>query len=200
MHLARTIIDCKVQVLTWILHSQWAGQGRPWLYRTQRFITVFTQPRQQVMSSILQIGVVILAMYTVPRKFIQCLSIFSMVWILSFLLSVGTVYQYSVWLRIGRPGDRGSIPGRVKGIFSSNLCVQTRSGTHPASCSMGTGGPFPGGKVRPGRDADHSPHLVARSRMSRSCTSSPPSASMACRGTALLTFTVCKSYGISIPI
>jgi hypothetical protein len=22
---------------------------------------------------------------------------------------------------------------------------------------MGTGGPFPGGKVRPGRDADHSP-------------------------------------------
>jgi hypothetical protein len=28
---------------------------------------------------------------------------------------------------------------------------------------MGTGGPFPGGKARPGRDADHSPHLVPRS-------------------------------------
>jgi hypothetical protein len=28
---------------------------------------------------------------------------------------------------------------------------------HPASCTMGTGGPFPGGKARPGRDADHSP-------------------------------------------
>jgi hypothetical protein len=41
--------------------------------------------------------------------------------------------------------------------FSSNLCVQTGSGAHPASCTMGTGGPFPGGKVRPGRDADHSP-------------------------------------------
>jgi hypothetical protein len=27
----------------------------------------------------------------------------------------------------------------------------------PASCTMGTGGPFPGGKARPGRDADHSP-------------------------------------------
>jgi hypothetical protein len=31
------------------------------------------------------------------------------------------------------------------------------SGAHPASCPMGTGGSFPGGKARPGRDADHSP-------------------------------------------
>jgi hypothetical protein len=41
--------------------------------------------------------------------------------------------------------------------FSSNLFVQTASGAHPASCTMGTGGPIPGGKARPGRDADHSP-------------------------------------------
>jgi hypothetical protein len=41
--------------------------------------------------------------------------------------------------------------------FSSSLCVQTGSGAHPASCTMGSGGPFPGGKSRPGRDADHSP-------------------------------------------
>jgi hypothetical protein len=41
--------------------------------------------------------------------------------------------------------------------FSSSLCVQTGSGAHPASCTMGTGGFFPGGKARPGRDADHSP-------------------------------------------
>jgi hypothetical protein len=47
--------------------------------------------------------------------------------------------------------------------FSSILCVQTGSGTHPASCTMDTGGPFPGGKARPGSDADHSPHLVPRS-------------------------------------
>jgi hypothetical protein len=40
--------------------------------------------------------------------------------------------------------------------FSSILCVQTGSGAHPASCTMDTGGPFPGGKARPGRD-DHSP-------------------------------------------
>jgi hypothetical protein len=36
--------------------------------------------------------------------------------------------------------------------FSSSLCVQTGSGAHPASCTMGTGG-----KARPERDADHSP-------------------------------------------
>jgi hypothetical protein len=41
--------------------------------------------------------------------------------------------------------------------FSSNLCVQTGSGVHPASCTLGTGGPFPGGKARPGRDGDRSP-------------------------------------------
>jgi hypothetical protein len=41
--------------------------------------------------------------------------------------------------------------------FSSNLCVQTGSGAHPAFGKMGTGVPSPGGKARPGRDADHSP-------------------------------------------
>jgi hypothetical protein len=40
--------------------------------------------------------------------------------------------------------------------FSSIVFVQTGSGAHPASCTMGTGGPFLGGKARPGRDADHS--------------------------------------------
>jgi hypothetical protein len=58
--------------------------------------------------------------------------------------------------------------------FSSNLCVQTGSGAHPASCTMGTRGPIPRAKARPVRDADHSPHLVLKSRMSRSYTSSPP--------------------------
>jgi hypothetical protein len=41
--------------------------------------------------------------------------------------------------------------------FSSSLCVQIGSGAYPASCTMVTGGPFPGGKARPGRDADNSP-------------------------------------------
>jgi hypothetical protein len=41
--------------------------------------------------------------------------------------------------------------------FSYSPFVQTGSGAHPASCTMGTGDPFPGAKTRPGRDADHSP-------------------------------------------
>jgi hypothetical protein len=57
---------------------------------------------------------------------------------------------------------------------------------------MGNRGPFSGGKARPGRDADHSPHLVPRSWLSRSYTSSPPSAFTACSGTALLYFTFCS--------
>jgi hypothetical protein len=45
--------------------------------------------------------------------------------------------------------------------FSCSLCVQTSSGAHPASCTMGTGGTFPGGKARPSSDADHSPSSSA---------------------------------------
>jgi hypothetical protein len=41
---------------------------------------------------------------------------------------------------------------------------------------MGTWGPFPACKAQLGREADHSPHLVPRSWMSRSYTSSPPPA------------------------
>jgi hypothetical protein len=41
--------------------------------------------------------------------------------------------------------------------LSYSLFVQTGSGAHSASCTMGTGGPFPSAKARPGRDADHSP-------------------------------------------
>jgi hypothetical protein len=41
--------------------------------------------------------------------------------------------------------------------FSSSLFVQTGCGAHPASCTLGTGGPFSGGKARPVRDADNSP-------------------------------------------
>jgi hypothetical protein len=59
--------------------------------------------------------------------------------------------------------DRANGVGSPAGAkdFSSSLCVQTGSGAHSASCTMGTGGPFPGGKARPGRDADHSPLFSA---------------------------------------
>jgi hypothetical protein len=45
--------------------------------------------------------------------------------------------------------------------LSSNLCVQTGSGAHPASCTIGTRGPFARGRAWPGHDADHSPSSSA---------------------------------------
>jgi hypothetical protein len=52
--------------------------------------------------------------------------------------------------------------------FSSSLRVQTSSEAHPASYSMGNGGPFPEAKARPWRDADHSPLSIADVRPSAS--------------------------------
>jgi hypothetical protein len=58
-------------------------------------------------------------------------------------------------------------PAEAKDL-SSSLCAQTSSEAHLASYPKGTGG-----KMRPRHDTDHSPHLVPRSRMSRSYNSSP---------------------------
>jgi hypothetical protein len=64
--------------------------------------------------------------------------------------------------------------------FSSSLCVQTGSEAHPASCTMGTRG-----KARPGRDTDDSPPSRGQEWVG-TIPPLPPSASMACSGTALL--------------
>jgi hypothetical protein len=47
--------------------------------------------------------------------------------------------------------------------FSSRLCVQTWSGAHPASCTMRTEGPFPGGMRGRGVILIIRHHLVSRS-------------------------------------
>jgi hypothetical protein len=49
----------------------------------------------------------------------------------------------------------------------------------------GGGGLFPGAKARPGRDADHSPPSTAEVENEELHLLSPPSASVACSGTAL---------------
>jgi hypothetical protein len=48
-------------------------------------------------------------------------------------------------------------PWQRRKDFSSSLFVQTGSGAHPASCTMSTGGPYPGSKARLGHDDDHLP-------------------------------------------
>jgi hypothetical protein len=49
---------------------------------------------------------------------------------------LGYFSQYSVWLQTGQP--------RFDSWQRQSLCVQTSSKAHPASYSLGTGGPFPG--------------------------------------------------------
>jgi hypothetical protein len=84
------------------------------------------------------------------------------VFILYFLPFI--VLFYFSYSRMWSRGSSGSIvtdyglDDRAIGVrfpagakdFSSNLCVQTGSGAHPASCAMGTGGPFVGGKSAAG--------------------------------------------------
>jgi hypothetical protein len=53
-------------------------------------------------------------------------------------------------------------PRRRRNYFPSSLCIQTGSGAHPASCTMGTGGPFPGVKRGRGVTLTTHPHLVPR--------------------------------------
>jgi hypothetical protein len=71
-----------------------------------------------------------------------------------------------------RLDDQRSITGRSKGFFLSSRCPDQLWGAS-SLLFKGYREFFPGGKARPGRDADHSPRLVPRSRMSRSYTFSP---------------------------
>jgi hypothetical protein len=54
----------------------------------------------------------------------------------------------------------------------STILLETGPGAHPASCTMGTGS-FPGVK-RPGRGANHPPHLAPRLKKEQMYTCTPP--------------------------
>jgi hypothetical protein len=99
-----------------------------------------------------------------------CMPVSGKVYFRSWGSSVSIVSDY-------RLDDRGSIPGRGK-QFSSILCVQNSSETHPASYPVGTTDHFLG--IKRGRRVTLTthPHLVPRSGITR-YTSSPLSAYMA---------------------
>jgi hypothetical protein len=60
-------------------------------------------------------------------------------------------------LRTGRPGDRGSMPGRDKRIFPPVFAPTPALGPPPLPIpGVWGGGSFLGGKAQPGHDADYS--------------------------------------------
>jgi hypothetical protein len=71
-------------------------------------------------------------------------------------------------------GRSGFDPRQRQNDLLSNLCVQTGSGAYPASCTVGTRVLSPGLNCGRGVTLTTHPHLVPRSRMSKSDISSPP--------------------------
>jgi hypothetical protein len=59
------------------------------------------------------------------------------------------------WVRLAQDRDRWRVI--VNTVTNLRFMAPQNYFAVLASCTMGTGGPFPGGKVRPGRYADHSP-------------------------------------------
>jgi hypothetical protein len=91
----------------------------------------------------------------------------------------------SVSLRAGRPGDRGSIPGRGEWIFPLATASRQALGPTQPPTQWVPAVLSPELKQSPGVTLTTHPHLVPRSRMSRSCNFSPSSAVVVCSGTAL---------------
>jgi hypothetical protein len=102
--------------------------------------------------------------------------------IFSIFVTIYPCFAFSKYTGSGSIVSDYGLDDRAMGVrspagakdFSSLLCVQTGSGAHPASCPIGTGGPFPGVKRGRGVMLTTHPHLVPRSWMSMSYTSSPP--------------------------
>ena len=80
-------------------------------------------------------------------KFLSYFVFYETYW--KFVCGPGQLSRYSDWLREGRSGDRIPVGARF------SVPVQTGPGTHPASCTMGTGS-FQGVK-RQGTGVDHPP-------------------------------------------
>jgi hypothetical protein len=81
---------------------------------------------------------------------------------------------YSVWLRAGRPGDRGSIPGRGKRFFLLSSVSGPALGPTQPPVQWVPGVLSPGVKRGWGVTLTTHPHLIPRSWMSRTYIPSPP--------------------------
>jgi hypothetical protein len=108
-----------------------------------------------------------LKLYTLSRV----LMIIAGVW-------TGNLSTYKWRLATGWTTERSGFESRKGQEFSLLHVVQTGSGFHPTSYTMGPGGSFSGVK-RPGREADHSPPTSAEVKKMWIYTSTTPYAFMA---------------------
>jgi hypothetical protein len=172
-------LDRSVHAWNRVLHKKIIVIQRvkwPAFYGTQRFSVMFTRTWCLTLSWARWIQSNILTPYSynihfnitqsMPRSFkwfhlhktkhsssILCFSLYTFL-----LLSLSCEPGSSVNIVSGYGPDDRAIEVQSwqrKKDFSSSVCVQTRSGTHPASYTMGTRGPFPGAKARPRHDTDH---------------------------------------------
>jgi hypothetical protein len=81
--------------------------------------------------------------------------------LLSFLCVEAGTAQSVKRLATGWTTERSNFESRYGQEFLLLRVVQTGSGVHPTSYTMGTGGSFPGVK-RPGHEAHHSPATTAK--------------------------------------
>jgi hypothetical protein len=93
---------------------------------------------------------------------------------LYFVKRAGLLSQYSVWLRAGRPDDRGLNPGRGERIFPLASVSRPALGPTQPPVQWVPVVLFPGLKRGRGVTLITHPHLVPKSIMSRSYTSSLP--------------------------
>jgi hypothetical protein len=98
--------------------------------------------------------------------FIKCVRSLYIVWSRGSAVSIVSGYE------LDDQAIEVRSPAEERG-FSSNLCVQTGSEAHPASCTMGTRVLTLGVNRGRGVTLTTHPHLVPRSRMRGSYTSSP---------------------------
>jgi hypothetical protein len=114
-----------------------------------------------------------IAFYRHTKKLVENVFLYSSHLNKEICWELGLLSQYSVWLRTRQSGDRDSIPGRGKGV-SSSLSARPARGHTQFPVQWVPGVLSPG--VKGGRCVTLTthPHLVPRSRMSRSYTSSPP--------------------------
>jgi hypothetical protein len=102
---------------------------------------------------------------------------------------LGYLSQCSFWLQTVRPGLDPWQRQRIYPLaFVSRPALRLTQ--LPVQRVIAS---FSRGKARPGRDADHSPHLVPSSGMSRSYTSLPLSAYVAYKGELYFSFTMLSS-------